>query len=53
MNKMHQCVVLFIFLNKEVLFLWMFQGSLGIGKEDSGVSVQITTLTQVPHCSSF
>lgn len=53
MNKMYQCVVLYIFLNKEILFLWMFQGSLGVGKEDSAFSAQITTATQVPHTSSF
>lgn len=47
MNKMHQCVVLFIFLNKEIIFPWMLQESLGVGKEGSGVSVQKTTVTQV------
>lgn len=53
MNKMYPCVVLFIFLNKEIIFPWMFQGSLGVGKEDSGGSVQIKTVRQVPPRSSF
>lgn len=36
--KMYTCVALVIFFNKYVVFPWVFQGSLSIGKVESGVS---------------
>lgn len=50
---MYICVALVIFLNKKMIFPWMFQGSLSIGKVDSGVLVQKKTMTQVLHWSDF